>query len=222
MRTKCDFDRFYKSGDPWGVNKYDWTIRDRVIYEVAWSHAKGKFVLEIGCGEGNHTRRIFSEVCSRVFAVDISEVAISRLRELKLKNVTYLVDDMLHVDLDEKYEVIFALECLYYLSSDEQEEFWLKLKNQARGKLFVMSCPIIGANEHRRYFRENDLVSTFEKFGFNVIESRNISFKWSEKTLDRVLFNVLRLAEFIGLLNPATIQLLPDGWVYQKIFVIRI
>jgi 2-polyprenyl-3-methyl-5-hydroxy-6-metoxy-1,4-benzoquinol methylase len=109
----------------------------------------GKTVLELGCGEGHLTASIFRDAKS-VKGIDIGPLAISRAITLSLPNASFQASDFLNISF-AGYDVIAAIECLYYLSPSEQEAFFSKMASEHAGKTFVLSGPIIGSNEHRTY-----------------------------------------------------------------------
>lgn len=222
MRSAQDFNEYYKDRDPWGVQKESRSVRNRVFSKIAKKYASNKVVLELGCGEGNHTHSIFSKFCNKVTAVDISQLAIDRASEIDLPNVTFQASDFLKIQILESVEVIFALECLYYLNPQEQRLFLAKLKVQAKGKLFVMSAPIIGENQYRKYYTHPELMALFAEFGFEPIEVLNVSLYWKDKILDKALTFPVKVFNKLRLINSATIQLLPSYYIYQRCYVVRI
>ncbi len=123
-----------------------------MLSRIIGPYVAGKTVLELGCGEGHLTASIFRDAQS-VKGIDISPIAISRA-------IT-------------GYDVIAAIECLYYLSPSEQEAFFSKMASEHAGKLFVLSGPIIGSNEYRTYFTDGGIRETFARHGLSLIEGRN-------------------------------------------------
>ena len=116
MRTADDFNRYYTTPDPWGVSRAP--FRDRALRRHLTRSTRNKSVLELGCGEGHLTKAVFHRARS-VNAVDISDVAIARAKALNLPNARFETADLLDTSLGG-YDVIAAIECIYYLSHQEQ------------------------------------------------------------------------------------------------------
>jgi cyclopropane fatty-acyl-phospholipid synthase-like methyltransferase len=140
MRTANDFDALYRSLDPWSVTRA--AQRDKPLFKTVAQHVTDKNVLELGCGEGHLTAAVFNSA-RHVKGVDISSVAISRALSLCLANATFATTDFMDMSL-EGYDTISALECMYYLSREEQEAFFHKLTREHPSKPFILSGPIIG------------------------------------------------------------------------------
>src|SRR5215470_5130773 len=137
MRSAKDFNRYYETADPWGVSKS--AFRDRAIRRAIEAYLTDRSVLELGCGEGHLTQAVFHDACS-VAGIDISDVAISRARARGLPNASFQVADFLDVPF-ANYDVISAIECLYYLSPDEQDALLDKVATEHRAKPFILSVP---------------------------------------------------------------------------------
>ncbi len=165
MRTADDFNRYYATPDPWGVSRA--TFRDRVLRRRLTRSIRNKSVLELGCGEGHLTQTIFHKARS-VIAVDISDVAIARAKSLNLRNARFETADLLETSL-AGYDVIAAIECIYYLSRQEQEAFLEKVAREHSGKMLLLSGPIV---DYPRYFSHRRLMLQFKS---SWIHCRQIS-----------------------------------------------
>jgi hypothetical protein len=144
--------------------------------------------------------------------VDISPIAVSRASALALANASFEASEFLNVSF-VGYNVIAAIECLYYLSSDEQEAFFRKLRAEHDGT-FIVSASIIGKNEHRTYFTHNGLLTTFAQHGLHVIEWSNL--------------NAYRRAGLGGLvaavatrLSDGALPWVPESFAYQRCYVLQ-
>jgi hypothetical protein len=73
------------------------------------------------------------------------------------------------------FDVIAAIECLYYLTPGKQESFFQKLARECAGKIFIVSGPIIGSNEYRTYFTDSGLRQAFARHDLTLVESRNLN-----------------------------------------------
>ena len=163
MRTATDFDTYYASADPWGLVRA--TRRDRAMAKLVGPLVKNKSVLELGCGEGHLTATIFKEARS-IHAVDISQVAIARAP--KLQNAEFLVRDMMDVDF-RGYEVVTAIECIYYLSREERERFFAKLARELEG-LFILMAPINGG----KYVTDQELNEIFDRHKLRLTRRKHV------------------------------------------------
>ena len=123
MRTAEEFNLYYATPDPWRISHA--RLRDTVLRRRLTPFIRGKSVLEVGCGEGHLTQTVFSKARS-VVGVDISDVAIARARSLRLRNARFEIGDFLETSF-EGYDVIAAIECIYYLSHQEQGAFFKKV-----------------------------------------------------------------------------------------------
>ena len=119
MRTAADFNLYYAAPDPWHISHA--RFRDNVLRRCLKPFIRDKSVLELGCGEGHLTQTIFSKARS-VVGIDISDVAIARAKSLNLPNAIFESADFLQASF-EGYDVIAAIECVYYLSLESRERF---------------------------------------------------------------------------------------------------
>ncbi|QPF93868.1 class I SAM-dependent methyltransferase [Bradyrhizobium commune] len=211
MRTAIDFDAHYSSPDPWGLKHAG--RRDRALGKVITPYVDGRSVLELGCGEGHLTSTIFSRAKS-VKGIDISAIAVSRAQALDLPSASFEVSDFLTVSF-AGYDVIAAIECLYYLSAAEQDAFLQKLVREHDG-VFILSAPIIGANEHRSYYTHSGIVQMLARHGLSILQWRNLNAYW------RAGIGGIAAAAMIRLpFGEALIPHLPEALVYQRCYVAR-
>jgi SAM-dependent methyltransferase len=212
LRNAADFDSYYQSPDPWGIGRA--SRRDRALSRIIGPYVAGKTVLELGCGEGHLTASIFRDAKS-VKGIDISPVAISRAIALSLPNASFQVSDFLNISF-AGYDVIAAIECLYYLSRSEQEAFFSKMASEHAGKIFVLSGPIIGSNEYRTYFTDGGIRETFARHGLSLIEARNLNAYRKAGLGATIAAVVCRLP-----LGNTVLDVLPESYVYQRCYVAR-
>ena len=212
MRSAEDFDSYYGSPDPWGIANA--SRRDRALSGIVGPYITGKAVLELGCGEGHLTASIFRDARS-VKGIDISPIAVSRATARSLPNASFQASDFLNVSF-AGYDVVAAIECIYYLAPDEQEAFFRKLASEAAGKIFIVSGPIIGSNEYRTYFTDSGLRQTFARHGLTLVESRNLNAYRKAGRGATVAAAAIRLP-----FGSAIIPHLPEKWVYQRCYVAR-
>jgi cyclopropane fatty-acyl-phospholipid synthase-like methyltransferase len=210
MRSATDFDTFYKLPDPWRISRAK--FRDKILRRWLSKLVRGQSVLELGCGEGHLTQTVFSEAQS-VTGIDISDVAIDRAKSREIGNANFIRSDFLQAPL-EGYDVITAIECLYYLSSAEQNELFIKIAREHAGKIFFLSAPIIGENQFRRYFTHDELIATFHRHGM-VLESFHNLNVYRHGALRTALAAVVRVTPFL-------LTFIPERFVYQRLYKIRI
>jgi SAM-dependent methyltransferase len=208
MRTADDFNRYYATPDPWGISRA--MFRDRVLRRHLTRSIRNKSVLELGCGEGHLTQVIFHKARS-VTAVDISDVAIARAKSLNLRNARFETADLLETSF-EGYDVIAAIECIYYLSRQEQGAFLAKVVREHAGKMLLLSGPII---DYQRYFGHRRLLLQFKTLGFTVVKFHNLSVYWHPLS-SRIVANLLKLRPGHRLLD-----WLPEWMIYQRLYVLR-
>jgi predicted TPR repeat methyltransferase len=214
VRTASDFDAYYANVDPWGISSA--RSRDNALRRSVARFVTGKKVLELGCGEGHLTQSLFFDAAS-VTGIDISGVAIGRAIAKALPNSTFENLDFLDISY-EGYDVIAAIECLYYLSTSEQEAFFAKVARDHSGKILIISGPIIGQSEYRKYFTHDEVLDTLARHGISVIEFHNLNVHRKTPLVNRAAANVaaaLVRAPFGGLLLNA----LPDRLIYQRCYV---
>jgi cyclopropane fatty-acyl-phospholipid synthase-like methyltransferase len=208
MRTAEDFNRYYATPDPWGVSRA--TFRDKVLRRQLTRLIRNKSVLELGCGEGHLTSTVFRRA-RFVNAVDISDVAIARAKLRNLPHARFQTADLLDISL-AGYDVIAAIECIYYLSHEEQILFLTRIAREHAGKLLLLSGPII---DYQRYFGHKRLMYQFKELGFTVLKIRNLSVYWHPFSF-RIVANLLKLP-----LGYTLLDWLPERMIYQRLYVVR-
>ena len=128
MRSKEDFNKYYQIEDPWGVKRVS-NSRNYILKKMFKKHINnGDRVIEIGCGEGNFSKFIdnLTEDCT---GIDISDIAINRAKKLNLKNFAFLNKDLLEVNY-LSFDIVIAVEVIYYLSNKERVTFFESLKGK--------------------------------------------------------------------------------------------
>jgi SAM-dependent methyltransferase len=206
VRTAQDFDRYYKTADPWEISKY--RFRNRALRRLIGSYLFGRAVLELGCGEGHLSQAVFGDACT-VTGVDISSVAISRAAPCDLSNARFQVADFLDIPFSG-YDVITAIECLYYLSPAEQDVVLDKVATEHRGKSFVLCVPIIGG----KCPTHPGVMRAFARHGMALVKSHNLTIR-NDSLRGRTLAIALKFAP----LGHMLLDRVPDEFVYQRCYV---
>jgi cyclopropane fatty-acyl-phospholipid synthase-like methyltransferase len=210
MRTAADFNSFYSVADPWDVAHS--SFRTRVLRARVAPIIQGRRVLELGCGEGHLTETLFHSA-SAVTGVDISDVAVERAKAKNLENAKFESCDFLSVSF-EGYDVIAALDCVYYLSPNEQDAFFEKVAREHRGKPLVLSGPIIGQGKHRKYFTHSELAARFVRMGANSSFHNIIIYR--RGPISTLAAAIVRLPGALWFL-----ELVPESCIFQRLYKIR-
>ncbi|OGZ65393.1 MAG: hypothetical protein A3C50_03570 [Candidatus Staskawiczbacteria bacterium RIFCSPHIGHO2_02_FULL_43_16] len=174
------FDDFFKKSDPWNLEKdeaektrYHITLQAIEKLPLAKNH-----VLELGCAEGNFTKHLSSSGYM-VDAVDISQTAIARAKNLDLGNVDFYASPAAYFIKNhdiKKYGLVLLMETLYYLDSHDKHVFMETLSQKIDPTAFlVVSMPM---NSHDPFFfSPKNLVEFMGKYGFLPVVSRVVSVK---------------------------------------------
>lgn len=164
--------------DPYQINEssYEQTKIAKSIERI-----KGqKFLsaLEIGCGAGHHTEFLLP-FSGRILCIDSSNMALKRARErICDERVTFKQLDIVSDDLEEKFDLIFCSEVLYYLNLKQLHLTALKIINWLRAEgtlILVHACledsyferivsdrPDIGVI-HNQFIKSNNLYNIYDK-----------------------------------------------------------
>jgi SAM-dependent methyltransferase len=206
MRSAADFDQLYAEPDPWRISRA--RARDSALRRAASKYVGGRSVLELGCGEGHLTQAVFGAARS-VTGIDLSHVAIERAKALGLPNACFETGDFLDIPF-QGYDVIAAIECIYYLTPEDQAAFFEKVAREHRGKILIISGPIIGSDGHREYFTHEGLLKTFARYGAQILDFQNVKANW------RAITWLVRVP-----LADRLLDWLPDSLVNQRCYIVR-
>src|SRR6266566_2743895 len=204
----CRFQSLLRGPDPWHISHA--RFRDNVLRRRLKPFIRDKSVLELGCGEGHLTQTIFSKARS-VVGIDISDVAIARAKSLNLPNAIFESADFLQASF-EGYDVIAAIECVYYLSLEEQGALLTKVANEHCGKIFLLSGPIV---DYRRHFSHKRLMHEFTTLGFTPLQFYNLSVYWHPPS-SRIIANLIKLP-----LGYILLDWIPESMIYQRLYALR-
>jgi SAM-dependent methyltransferase len=216
-----DFEALYQTADPWRIKSSSPHNKRRLaVLRSLEPILREKKILEIGCGEG-HSTGVFAEFGKSVVGFDISETAIGRAKRLRLPKVDFYVSSMTEFQAYREFDVIVLLECLYYLSAEDQARTLNAIKI-GEGTL-IISAPVIGTDQFRKYYTESELVNLLNAHGFSIVESRVVGIKYPPTRIERLItlaFKAIYLSP-IGRILDGIWDHLPERWVYQKLFVCR-
>lgn len=102
----------------------------------------GKTILDLACGEGFYTRRFKLAGASEVTGVDLSDAMINlakRSEEEKPLGISYICNDVLDLELNQKFDMVAASYLLNYASTEAQllQMFRVIAKHLKPGGRFV-------------------------------------------------------------------------------------
>ncbi len=214
MRTAADFNKLYETPDPWGIKHI--VFRERILRRLIQPYVGGKSVLELGCGEGHLTEVVFCDA-QLVDAIDISDVAIERAKQLSLANARFIAADFVNVSFFG-YDVITAIECLYYLSEDACDAVLQRISAQHCGKLLIVSAPIVGKGVHQKYFTHEELLQLLLKHRIAVQSFHNLYVREGQSRVANLARSIFLRTPFAEL----SIDYLPDWMIYQRCYIARV
>lgn len=111
---------------------------DRAISSLI-VQAKPKSVLEIGCGEGHVTNLILGTDVSRVLATDISNELISEnAARVKDPRVTFLVQDLMRLSLQDEFDLVVCTEVLEHLDNPVRA---IDILHSIKARNYLFSVP---------------------------------------------------------------------------------
>lgn len=177
----------------WGLEYlcYQWHIIEKV------TDMTPKSVLEVGCGDGYFIGNLPKEISTRV-GVDLSEKAISFAKAFNPECEFYAMDAN---ELDEKYEIVTAIEVLEHIPDDELTNFFNLLNNRVKenGKV-IISTPttVLPLNKkHYRHYTIDLFKEQLDKSGAQLrilnieyIFSRPWWYKLLMTTIDNKIFSL--------------------------------
>jgi cyclopropane fatty-acyl-phospholipid synthase-like methyltransferase len=186
--------------------------RDALLRGIAAPYIGGKKLLELGCGEGHLTRSVFSSASS-IVGIDLSVVALNRAEALNLPNAIFEVGNLLDISYSG-YDVITAIECVYYLSKKDRWRFFEKAAREHSG-ILIFSAPIIG-NPTNNYFTHQEIVEGFVRNGIQILKARNLSLDFQPSITRRIVRKLIQRPW-----GALFLRFLPDKLVSQRCYVVR-
>lgn len=141
-------------------------------------------VLDIGCGTGL-TTIFMGEIGAEVIGVDISDklIEFARLHSLHLPNVDYLVEDIIQLFLNEKFDAITIIDSLEHLPRHDFNSFLdIIVKYSSKNTIIYLNIP---DSRYQRYmqarhperlqiidedYNPDFLITNFKKIGFEVYQ----------------------------------------------------
>lgn len=120
-------------------------------------------ILDIGSGQGDFSNKIYLiNKKNKVFCCDISKNAID-LCHKKYPHLNSVVLKLPDLKYQKNYfDVVVALEVIYYLNNKEREKGLQRIKNITKVRGIVLISVVI--SNSRRYFSEKEIIKLFEKY----------------------------------------------------------
>ncbi len=115
-------------------------------------HFQGKTVLEAGCGQGQHTRRI-AGMADAITAVDLNTAALARRRNAQLQNVEFRQADISTMDLGRDFDIVMCVGVIHHTDDPDQAFSNLYRHCKPGGRLIIWTYSAEG-NELVRYLVE--------------------------------------------------------------------
>lgn len=104
------------------------TLRKEVFFdELIRSNAKGKKVLDIGCGRGGTSKNVLSQGANFVYGIDISEKEVSIAKQLEEKGRLKFECKSVSQPIEGKYGFIMGRSILHHV---DYQEVLLRLYNE--------------------------------------------------------------------------------------------
>lgn len=109
----------YSMEDPWNLSSPKEQFRFEAINSVVSELLRDvpdPAILELGCGEGHHSA-VLKQVCSRLYGIDVSDLAVSRARTRNPDCIfeTGLIEEAGMIFPNTHFDLVVASETLYYL-----------------------------------------------------------------------------------------------------------
>jgi ubiquinone/menaquinone biosynthesis C-methylase UbiE len=146
---------------PWRLHMEYYTLFELV------GDLTGKSVLDLACGEGFHTRFLKQKGASKVVGVDVSAGMIGLARQEEAHRplgISYIVQDVKELRLDEQFDLVFAAYLLNYASSSEE----LLEMCQAIANHLKPGCRFVSVNSNPDYTGQTD---SMRQYGFTCAAS---------------------------------------------------
>lgn len=154
-----------------------WWFKGRRAYvrQLLKKESREAKILDIGCSSGVLIEELEEDGFNKdhLYGIDISEQAIENARKRGLEQCSIM--DAQNIELNQKFDILIASDCLEHLEKDEQAlKNWFEILNPA-GKLYVFvpaymmlwSQHDVVNMHHRRYTRK-ELRQKLEKQGFEI------------------------------------------------------
>jgi ubiquinone/menaquinone biosynthesis C-methylase UbiE len=202
-------------------NGYDTIIRDfrRLIGNRL---LKGRRAIDLGCGTGAFTRKLFQDSDAELFGLDISENAIN-LAKKNEKKIKFIVGDTENLQFEESYFDLVVFSGILHHFPDEKKclaEGYRVLKkggcmisydpNKINPFMWLYRDPsspffsTVGKTENEKLLYAQDLNKLMKTTGFINVDTHcigGVTFKTVESRVGRLLLPIYNILErFMGIL----------------------
>lgn len=133
--------------------RYQWShFHDReefLFKDWIWPHTleefRGKFVLDAGCGSGQHIEFV-APYAAQVVGIDLNTSDLARERTRHLHNVTILEGDMALFTPEKPFDVVYCIGAIHH-TDDPDRTFQNLLRCLRPGGLLIIWCYSSEGNE---------------------------------------------------------------------------
>lgn len=164
--TKDYFDKLYNnSKEPWGFSfrasqQYRYNAYLQTLKHFSDNYTS---ILDIGCSQGQFTT-VLQDIASNIIAIDISERAIQRAKEKYggCKKIRFEVGSLPLLKYNnEQFDLVLALEVLYYLEKEERIKALKEIKRVLKKDGFLLISVNIGNPPYFKIDEFYNLVNDF-------------------------------------------------------------
>jgi SAM-dependent methyltransferase len=175
---RFEFERLYlEHPDPWNylTSAYERQKYERVLAAALESRAGTRCALEVGCSLG-----VFSGMLAghfeRVTAIDVSKEALAAAMRLNhgKRNLRFIRRHLQTLEVDERYDVIFCAEILYYIREEEVDLVCRQLDRYlAKQGIIVLVTGLPPGSGDSFYFNEweNVFAARFQQVRNEIVQN---------------------------------------------------
>ena len=156
------FDAKYERGD-WNFTGED----SDELPSIVRAYARNGDLLILGCGRAAILASFEATEFSSVLGVDLSEEAVRLAGRFANGNISFVVGDMLNLQLSRLYDVILFSESFNYVPSSKQLDLLKKLSSQLK----LGGAIIVTLAQAERYHAIIELI----RGSFQMLEDRSFS-----------------------------------------------
>lgn len=152
---------------------------------------QNKSVLEVGCNDGFFTVNFLKKLFQDIEAIDISSSAIE-VAQNRYPKISFNVDSMPHLtSIDKNFDFITLLECLYYLSWDEQLLAINRVYDLLNNGGYVLISVHIGPEP---YYTKEKMVKLFRE-KFEIVREDDMCIKTYYSAVETPLWRILDILQ---------------------------
>lgn len=89
---------------------------EKVFYDLIKENITGKRVLELGCGKGGASKRLFSFGADYIYGIDVSEKFILEAKKKEIKGKLEFSNKDVTVPIEGKFDIIFGKAILHHVN----------------------------------------------------------------------------------------------------------